>query len=90
MMIRRLLAATVLAYPRITLVSALLLTLVSIQVTVQRLSFTSTRAALAPLKGRLAVLQEHYHRVFGNPQQAVIVIQSDDLERAKQIGRAHV
>ncbi len=88
MTIRKLLAATVLAYPRITLISALLLTLVSIQVTVQRLSFTSTRAALAPLTGRLAVLQEHYHRAFGNPQQAVIVIQSDDLEGSKRFAAA--
>ena len=54
MSMRKLMARTVLAHPWITLVSALILTLLSVYVTVQRLSFTSTRSALVPLKGRLA------------------------------------
>ncbi|MBF8298292.1 MAG: putative Protein export rane protein, SecD/SecF family, partial [candidate division NC10 bacterium] len=88
MRLRKLLACTVLAYPRITLVLAVVLTLLSVQVTIQRLSFTSTRAALAPLRGRLAQLQEEYHRAFGNPDRVVIVIESDDQDRAKRFAAA--
>jgi len=88
MRLRKLLACTVLAYPRITLVLAVVLTLLSVQVTIQRLSFTSTRAALAPLRGRLAQLQEEYHRAFGDPARVVIVIQSDDQDQAKRFAAA--
>src|SRR5574341_244014 len=88
MRLRKLLACTVLAYPRITLVLAVVLTLLSVQVTIQRLSFTSTRAALAPLRGRLAHLQEDYHRAFGDPDRVVIVIQSDDQDQAKRFAAA--
>ncbi|MEK6660626.1 MAG: MMPL family transporter [candidate division NC10 bacterium] len=88
MRLRKLLACTVLAYPRITLVLAVVLTLLSVQVTIQRLSFTSTRAALAPLRGRLAQLQEEYHRAFGDTDRVVIVIQSDDQDQAKRFAAA--
>ncbi len=88
MWLRKLLGRTVFAYPRITLVVSLVLTLLSIQVAIQRLSFTSTRAALAPPKGRLAELQERYHKAFGDPNRVVIVIQSDDRERAKRFAGA--
>jgi len=88
MRLRKLLACTVLAYPRITLVLAVVLTFLSVQVTIQRLSFTSTRAALAPLRGRLAQLQEEYHRAFGDPARVVIVIQSDDQDQAKRFAAA--
>ncbi len=85
---RKLLACTVLAYPRIALVSALLLTILSVTVSIQRLNFTSTRSALASLTGRLAQVQERYHRAFGEPDRAIIVIQSDDQERAKRFAGA--
>ena len=88
MRLRKFLACTVLAYPRITLVLAVVLTVLSVQVTYQRLSFTSTRAALAPLRGRLAQLQEDYHRAFGDPDRVVIVIQSDDQDQAKRFAVA--
>ena len=90
MRLRKLLACTVLAYPRITLVLAVVLTLLSVQVTYQRLSFTSTRAALAPLRGRLAQLQEEYHRAFGDPSRVVIVVQSNEREQAKRFASALV
>ena len=90
MRLRKLLACTVLAYPRIALLSALVLTLLSIQVTYQRLSFTSTRAALAPLRGRLAQLQKEYHRAFGDPSRVVIVVQSNEREQAKRFASALV
>jgi hopanoid biosynthesis associated RND transporter like protein HpnN len=88
MRLRKLIARTVLAHPWITLISALLLTLLSVYVTVQRLSFTSTRSALAPLKGRLAQLQEEYRQAFGDRDRAIIVIQSDDQDRAKRFAAA--
>ena len=88
MRLRRLLTHTVLAYPRITLVLALILTLLSIRVTIQRLSFTSTRSALAPLKGRLAQVQQEYRGAFGDPDRAIIVIQSDDQDQAKHFAAA--
>jgi len=88
MRLRKLLTATVLRYPRITLVVAVLLSLLSVQISLQRLSFTSTRAALAPLKGRLATLQAQYHRAFGDPDRVVIVIESGDRERATRFAGA--
>ncbi len=88
MRMRRLVAHTVLAHPRIALVLALLLTLLSVQVAIQRLSFTSTRSALAPLRGRLAQLQQEYHQAFGDPDRAIIVIQSDDQDQAKRFAAA--
>src|ERR1700675_1899119 len=88
MRMRRLVAHTVLAHPRTALVLALLLTLLSVQVAIQRLSFTSTRSALAPLRGRLAQLQQDYHQAFGDPDRAIIVIQSDDQDQAKRFAAA--
>ena len=84
MRMRKLLAYTVLAHPRITLAVALLVTLLSVQVAIQRLSFTSTRSALAPLTGKLAQLQQQYHQAFGDPDRAIIVIQSNDQDQAKR------
>ncbi|MBI2902014.1 MAG: hypothetical protein HYY12_00305, partial [Candidatus Methylomirabilis oxyfera] len=84
MRLRRLLSSMVLAYPRITLTLSLVLTLLSVQVAIGRLSFTSTHEALAPLKGRLGEVQKRYHQAFGDPDQAVIVIESDDQHRAKR------
>ncbi|MGH7369996.1 MAG: MMPL family transporter, partial [Candidatus Methylomirabilaceae bacterium] len=43
---------------------------------------------LAPPKGRFAELQERYHKAFGDPNRVVIVIQSDDRERAKRFAAA--
>jgi len=88
MSMRKLMARTVLLHPRIALISALIVTLLSVYVTVQRLSFTSTRSALAPLKGRLAQLQGEYRRAFGDLDRAIIVIQSDDQDRAKRFAAA--
>ena len=88
MRLRRLLSSMVLAYPRITLTLSLVLTLLSVQVAIGRLSFTSTHEALAPLKGRLGEAQKRYHQAFGDPDQAIIVIESDDQHRAKRFAAA--
>ncbi len=88
MRMRKLLAHTVLAYPRITLVFALILTFLSVQVAIRRLTFTSTHDALTALKGRLGQVQKQYHRAFGDPDLALIVIQSDDREQAKRFATA--
>jgi hopanoid biosynthesis associated RND transporter like protein HpnN len=85
---RKLLGYTVLSHPRITLVLALILTLLSVQVAIQRLNFTSTRSALTSLKGRLAELQQEYRQAFGDFDRAIIVIQSDDQDRAKRFAAA--
>lgn len=84
MSMRRLLSQTVLAYPRITLALSLLLTFLSVHMAIQRLSFTSTRSALASFSGRFAELRRQYHQAFGDPDRIIIVIQSDDQERAKR------
>src|SRR5574337_1257427 len=88
MRLRRLLACTVLAHPWLALVLALVLTLASAQVAMYRLSFTSTREALTSPSGRLAQLQQRYHHAFTDPDRALIVIQSDDRDQAKQFAAA--
>jgi hopanoid biosynthesis associated RND transporter like protein HpnN len=88
MSMRRWLARTTLAYPWTSLVVASVLTGISIYVALQHLSFTSTRAALAPLTGRLADLQKAYHRAFGDPHRVVIVVESRDRAQAKRYAGA--
>ena len=84
MSLRKLLSHTVLAYPRTTLVAAILLTLLSVWVSIKRLSFTSTHEALSPLSGRVGQVQERYNRAFGDPDRAVIVVEAKDQEQAKR------
>src|SRR5574337_181446 len=84
MSLRKLLSHTVLAYPRMTLIVAILLTLLSVWVSIMRLSFTSTHEALSPLSGRVGQVQEHYNQAFGDPDRAVIVIEAPDREQAKR------
>lgn len=84
MMIRKLLSATVLAHPRITLILAMGLTILSVWVATQQLRFTSTHAAMSSLSGRVGQIQERYHQEFGDPDRAVIVIEAKDREQAKR------
>lgn len=67
MRLRKLLAHTVLAYPRVTVAVTLVLTLVSVQVAIRRLTFISTHDALTGLSGRLGQVQAQYHKAFGDP-----------------------
>jgi hypothetical protein len=84
MSLRKLLSHTVLAYPRTTLVVALLLTLLSVWVAISRLSFTSTHQAMSSLSGRVGQVQERYNQAFGDPDQVVIVVEAADQEQAKR------
>ncbi|HWQ70567.1 MAG TPA: MMPL family transporter, partial [Patescibacteria group bacterium] len=84
MSLRKLLSHTVLAYPRTTLVVALLLTLLSVWVAISRLSFTSTHQAMSSLSGRVGLVQERYNRAFGDPDRVVIVVEAADQEQAKR------
>ena len=84
MSLRKLLSHTVLAYPRITLIAAILLTLVSVWVAIGRLSFTSTHQAMSSLSGRVGRVQERYNQAFGDPDQVVIVVEAADQEQAKR------
>jgi len=83
MSLRRFLSVTVLSYPKTTLALAVILTLFSVQVTIRRLSYTSTHEALAPLSGRVGQIQEQYNRAFGDPDRVVIVIEANDREQAR-------
>jgi uncharacterized protein len=84
MSLRKLLSHTVLAYPRTTLVAAILLTLLSIWVAIARLSFTSTHQAMSSLSGRVGQVQERYNQAFGDPDRVVIVVEAADQEQAKR------
>ncbi|MBZ0160682.1 MAG: MMPL family transporter [bacterium] len=84
MSLRKLLSYTVLAYPRTTLVAAILLTLLSIWVAIGRLSFTSTHQAMSSLGGRVGQVQERYNQAFGDPDRVVIVVEAADQEQAKR------
>lgn len=84
MSLRKLLSHTVLAYPRITLIAAILLTLVSVWIAIGRLSFTSTHQAMSSLSGRAGQVQERYNQAFGDPDQVVIVVEAADQEQAKR------
>lgn len=84
MSLRKLLSHTVLAYPRTTLVVAVLLTLLSVWVAIARLSFTSTHQAMSSLSGRVGQVQERYNQAFGDPDQVVIVVEAADQEQAKR------
>ena len=88
MMIRKLLSATVLSYPRTALVLAVILTMLSVQVAIQRLRFTSTHDALSSLNGRMGQAQERYNRAFDDPDRAVIVIETKNREQAKRFAAA--
>src|SRR5574337_317425 len=88
MSIRKLLSATVLAYPRTALVLAVIVTILSIQAAMQRLSFTSTHEALSSLNGRVGQVQEQYNQAFGDPDRAVIVIETKNREEAKRFAAA--
>ena len=84
MSLRRFLSVTVLSYPKTTLALAVILTLVSVQVTIRRLSYTSTHEALAPASGRVGQIHEQYNRAFGGRDRVVIVIEANDREQAKR------
>src|SRR5574341_2669637 len=84
MSLRKLLSHTVLAYPRVTLIAAILLTAVSVWVAIARLSFTSTHPALSGLSGRAGQVQERYNQAFGDPDRVVIVVEAADQEQAKR------
>lgn len=84
MSLRKVLSHTVLAYPRITLIAAILLTLLSVWVAIMRLSFTSTHQALSSLSGRVGEVQERYNQAFGDPDQVVIVVEAPDRELAER------
>ncbi len=88
MTIRKLLSATVLSYPRTALVLAVILTILSVQIAIQRLRFTSTHDALSSLNGRMGQVQERYNRAFGDPDRAVIVIEAKNREQAKRFAAA--
>ena len=88
MTIRKLLSATVLSYPRTTLVLTVILTMLSVQTAIQRLRFTSTHDALSSLNGRIGQVQERYNRAFGDPDRAVIVIEAKNREQAKRFAAA--
>jgi len=84
MSLRKLLSYTVLAYPGIALIVAILLTLVSVWAAITRLSFTSTHQALSSLGGRVGQVQERYNQAFGDPDQVVIVVEAPDQELAQR------
>ncbi|MDD5559136.1 MMPL family transporter [Candidatus Methylomirabilis sp.] len=88
MSIRKLLSSTVLAYPRTALVLAVIVTILSVQAAMQRLSFTSTHEALSSLNGRVGQVQEQYNQAFGDPDRAVIVIETKNREEAKRFAAA--
>ncbi|HLE64650.1 MAG TPA: hypothetical protein VI816_00825, partial [Candidatus Bathyarchaeia archaeon] len=84
MRLRRFLSVTVLSYPKTTLALAVILTLFSVQVTIRRLSYTSTHDALAPASGRVGQIHEQYSRAFGGRDRVVIVIEANDRQQAKR------
>jgi len=80
--------AFVARYPRLILGLALLLSVISVLYTKQNMEFLTGRDDLMPRNAPFQVDYRAYRQEFGDQEEVVIVIESDDAEKATRCGDA--
>ncbi|MDO9068961.1 MAG: hypothetical protein Q7W05_10970, partial [Deltaproteobacteria bacterium] len=70
------------AYPRLTLLLALFLSVISVIYTFNNMEFLTGRDDLMPRNAPFQVDYRAYRGEFGDQEEIVVVIESDDAERS--------